>query len=133
MNDIHTRSAELAVRPRVSNVALAKNGAVDTAAEASEKTVRVSGSDVPDVPDPVAAVGSERVHQAVARLNDYVQSLHRDIRFSVDDDSGRAVVRVVDRDTQEVIRQIPSELALRLARNLNQHGRDGEGLLRVKA
>jgi uncharacterized FlaG/YvyC family protein len=39
--------------------------------------------------------------------------------FSVDSELGRPVVRVVDSTTHEVIRQIPNEVALRLARNLN--------------
>jgi flagellar protein FlaG len=58
------------------------------------------------------------VEQAVARLNDYVQSLQRDIQFSVDAESRQPVVRVVERGSQELIRQIPSETALRLARSL---------------
>ena len=66
-----------------------------------------------------ARQSSERsVEQAVEQLNDYVQSLQRDLKFSVDRDLGRAVVHVVDRNTDEVIRQIPNETALRLARNL---------------
>ncbi len=63
-------------------------------------------------------VRTQRVEQAVERLNDYVQSLQRDLRFSLDDDLGRTVVSVVDRSTDEVIRQIPNETALQLARNL---------------
>ncbi len=59
-----------------------------------------------------------RMENAVAKLNDYVQSLQRDLRFSIDDASGRAVVSVIDRNSEEVIRQIPDETALRLARNL---------------
>ena len=66
-----------------------------------------------------ASKAADRVEQAVAKLNDYVQSLQRDLRFSVDDELGRAVVTVIDRQSQEVIRQIPNETALRLARNLN--------------
>ena len=66
-----------------------------------------------------AAKNAAKVEQAVAKLNDYVQSLQRDLRFSVDDELGRAVVTVIDRQSQEVIRQIPNETALRLARNLN--------------
>ncbi len=60
----------------------------------------------------------KRVERAVAQLNDYVQSFQRDLRFTVDEDLGRAIVHVVDKNTQEVIRQIPNETALRLARNL---------------
>ena len=62
---------------------------------------------------------AERVDQAVAKLNDYVQSIQRDLSFSVDRESGRAIVRVIDRATQKTIRQIPNDVALRLTRNLS--------------
>ena len=61
---------------------------------------------------------SARVEQAVEQLNEYVQSLQRDLQFSLDEELGRAVIRVIDSSTQEVIRQIPNETALQLARNL---------------
>jgi flagellar protein FlaG len=38
--------------------------------------------------------------------------------FRVDEDSGRVVVSVVDRRDGTVLRQMPSEEALRIARNL---------------
>lgn len=69
----------------------------------------------------MSAQKAERVQKAVARLNDYIQSTQRDLRFSVDEELGRAVVTVVDRRSQEVIRQIPNETALSLARNLNDY------------
>ncbi len=59
-----------------------------------------------------------RVEQAVEQLNEYRQSLQRDLRFTLDEELGRTIVRVIDRSTQEVIRQIPSETAVQLARNL---------------
>lgn len=62
----------------------------------------------------------ENLDSAVSQLNDFVQSVQRNLEFEVDDDSGRTVVRVVDQQTDEVIRQIPDELALRLAENLQQ-------------
>ena len=60
----------------------------------------------------------QRVAHAVAKLNDYVQSFQRDLTFTLDEDLGRSIVRVVDSSTQEVIRQIPNEVTLHLARNL---------------
>ena len=60
-----------------------------------------------------------RVEKAIEQLNEYAQSFQRDLTFSMDEDLDRTIVRVVDRTTQEVIRQIPNETALRLARNLN--------------
>lgn len=58
--------------------------------------------------------------EAITRLNEYVQSVQRDLQFNLDETSGKTVIKVLDRNTQEVIRQIPDELVLKLARNLHQ-------------
>lgn len=64
-------------------------------------------------------VDSERVESAVSKISDFVQNFQRDLQFSIDKDSDRMVVKVVDSKTQEVIRQIPSEETLRIAQNLD--------------
>lgn len=64
------------------------------------------------------AFTSEEVEAAVAKLNDYVQSTERRLDFQVDEDSGRSVIKVFDKETEELVRQIPSEQALELARRL---------------
>ena len=56
------------------------------------------------------------VDYAVNKLNEYIQHSRRDLHFSVDNDSGRVVVKVIDSETREVIRQIPSEEVVALAR-----------------
>ncbi len=68
-----------------------------------------------------ASEQSEQVRDlkgAVADINDYVQQVKRDLQFSIDDDSGRTVIRVTDRASGELIRQIPEDIFLQLARNL---------------
>ena len=55
----------------------------------------------------------------MAKLNDYVQSVQRDLEFSLDDSTGISVITVRDRQSSEVIRQIPSEVTLQLAQKLN--------------
>ncbi|WP_197469138.1 flagellar protein FlaG, partial [Oleiphilus sp. HI0125] len=62
----------------------------------------------------------EQVEQAVANLNEYVQSVQRDLQFRLDDTSGKTVITVYDRSTEEVVRQIPDDVAIRLARDLQQ-------------
>jgi len=62
----------------------------------------------------------EQLTSAVSKLNDYVQNVQRDLQFEVDSELGQTIVRVVDQKTQQVIRQIPDELALRLAEKLQQ-------------
>ncbi len=63
-----------------------------------------------------------QVESAVSQISEFVQNLQRDLQFSVDEDSGRIVIKVIDSQTDEVIRQIPPEDALRLARDLGSAG-----------
>ena len=59
-----------------------------------------------------------QVQEAVAKLNDFIQSVQRNLEFNLDEDAGRVVVKVIDRQTKEVVRQIPDEVVLKLARDL---------------
>jgi len=43
-----------------------------------------------------------------------------DLRFSMDEDSGKLIVRVVDTATKEVIRQIPSEESLAISQSIEK-------------
>lgn len=71
---------------------------------------------------PPQATSSE-VKEAVIRLNSYVQNLRRDLQFRVDENSDRVIVTVVDSESGEVIRQIPSEEVMAVAHSLQQtHG-----------
>ena len=51
------------------------------------------------------------------------------LTFSVDKDSGRTVIKVVDPATHEVLRQIPAEEILRMDKNLDQMIERLKGLL----
>lgn len=73
----------------------------------------------------------ESLQQAVTQLNDYVQSIQRDLQFEIDDETGDTIVRVLDKETQEVVRQIPDEVAVRLAQNL-QEQEEPISLLNIK-
>ncbi len=61
----------------------------------------------------------EATKEAIERLQSYADRLNRDLEFSIDDSSGRTIVTVRDGSTDEVIRQIPSEEALRLANEID--------------
>lgn len=61
----------------------------------------------------------EAIEEVASKLQEFVNLIDKKLQFSVDEDSGRQVVRVTDRLSGDVIRQIPSEDVLRLARNLS--------------
>ena len=60
---------------------------------------------------PAQTVKSPDLEAIAAKLNVATQSIGRDLRFKVDMDSGRSVIQVLDRETGEIIREIPPEKA----------------------
>jgi len=56
----------------------------------------------------------------VAQINEQVQNVQRDLLFTIDEDSGKDVVTILDSKSKEVIKQIPSEEMLELARTLSE-------------
>lgn len=74
-------------------------------------------------------VSNEDLQQAVTQLNDRMQLVQRDLMFSVDDSSGQTIVRVVNTETDEVVRQMPTEEALRISRNIQDQIGDVPGLI----
>lgn len=60
----------------------------------------------------------KKLASAVAQLNDTLQKDGRNLQFNIDKETGVTVVQIRDQTTNEVIRQIPSEETLKLAKNL---------------
>jgi flagellar protein FlaG len=58
------------------------------------------------------------LERATQELAEFAKQSNRDLMFSVDETSGKTVVTVMDGETSEVIRQIPSEEVLRIAQAL---------------
>ena len=59
--------------------------------------------------------GVAEIREAISEINEFVQSVQRDLSFNMDESSGRTVIRVIDRDSGDLIRQIPSEEVLAIA------------------
>ncbi|MCP3870263.1 MAG: flagellar protein FlaG [Gammaproteobacteria bacterium] len=60
---------------------------------------------------------------AVDNMNDFIHRVQRNLSFSVDEDTGHKVVRVIDAETDKVVRQMPSDEFLKLSRSLDSlHG-----------
>ncbi|MFT6907766.1 MAG: flagellar protein FlaG [Oleiphilaceae bacterium] len=62
----------------------------------------------------------EDVKNAVTKLNDFIQTVQRNLQFNLDDASGKTIITVVDKQTSEVVRQIPDDVAIKLAQDLQQ-------------
>ncbi|AEV61579.1 FlaG [Pseudomonas ogarae] len=75
---------------------------------------------VPVKDEPKDAVAEqEKLKRAVQEIETFVQSVKRNLEFSIDEPSGKVVVKVIASGSGEVIRQIPNEEVLKLANSLN--------------
>ena len=66
---------------------------------------------------------AEELKSAVAAINKAMQQSNQALEFSVDTDTHRTVVKMVDTSTGELIRQFPSEETLAISRGIDQFQR----------
>jgi flagellar protein FlaG len=70
---------------------------------------------------PAAAEPSRsELESAVKTLNKFTEMAAQDVQFSIDDESGKTVVKVIDVETQTVLRQFPNAEALSISRSLDK-------------
>lgn len=96
-----------------SQVPAARSTAGSVPAAVTRQNLPGNGQNVP-------ASAAADIQSAVSRISDYVQSLNRDLKFRVDHDTNQVVVTVMDSQSGEVIRQIPSEEVIAVARSIDQ-------------
>ena len=68
-------------------------------------------------PTKVDAVDLKR---SVDAINKFIKPVASNIEFSIDQDSGRTLIKIVDTETNTVIRQTPSKEVLAIARELDK-------------
>lgn len=100
--------AQVPLKASASDVELKR----DTAVPAIEQTVEQDATENEQNPSKLTQVATE--------LSDMMSMMRKGLEFKVDENSGQAVVTVLDKDTGDVIRQMPSEEALALAEKLSE-------------
>lgn len=69
-------------------------------------------------PEGIAALG-----RAIEAVNEMLDPMARGLQFSIDESTGKTVVKLVDKETNEVLREMPSREMLAIARALDRvHG-----------
>ncbi|MDR3323137.1 MAG: flagellar protein FlaG [Zoogloeaceae bacterium] len=90
-----------------------------TPGRVAEGTPVVTGRENANDPQNESAF-QQNLQKSVQELNEFIKPYATSLQFSIDDDLGRVVIKITDQDTQEVIKQIPSEEALELAKALGK-------------
>lgn len=115
--------------PTTSNLALQGNTASTTARASTRPEPQPRPASEPVAAEQEQTVSAseaaESVRRAVEQANDALRQNAVGVEFSLDQGSGRVIVRVVDSETKETLRQIPSEQMLAISRAID----DLRGLL----
>ncbi|MFO7784309.1 MAG: flagellar protein FlaG [Thermodesulfobacteriota bacterium] len=64
--------------------------------------------------------GRAKIERIAEAMDNYVKSVQRDLNIRVDHESGKVMVKVLSRETGEVIREIPPEELLKLAARMEE-------------
>lgn len=72
------------------------------------------------IQQPNAAPSQSQVDQALHSINKALQTLAPNLEFTQDEDSKRTIVKVVDQQTKEVIRQMPSVEAVEISKAMDK-------------
>ena len=102
------QSTGLPLTPRLDErpAAVAESGAV------AGRPVRPDAATTPPSKEDVSA--------AVDKLNEAMVNSSQSLKFEIDDDTKQIVVKIIDQGTQEVVRQMPTEEALQMAKSIDK-------------
>jgi flagellar protein FlaG len=95
--------------------------AAATAAAATATGTTAAAGTEPAMPagtSPDSGGPTDELKDAVSKLNASVPA--QSLEFSIDEDSKRTVVKVIDTATKEVVRQMPTEEALEISKALDK-------------
>lgn len=97
-------------------IQLVSTSAIAGAAGPAQKATRQAQAALPAS----STTNPEQLQQAVREIKRAVEPVANNLSFSIDKESGKTVIRVVDSKTQELIRQIPSEEVMTISRALDR-------------
>ncbi len=104
------------VTPAVADPSAARAGVASN--EAVNRSAAVQGSTSLSATSP--AEKQELVEAAVKAVKDFIQPMAGNLEFQVDDETGETIIKIVDSSSGELIRQIPSEEMLEIAKALDR-------------
>ena len=97
-----------------------KTAAVEGKARIGESAVTATTTAETGKDGATRPVDRQQLTEIVGELNDFAQSVQRQLEFSIDQDNGEVVVRVVDARTKDVVREIPPEEIREMQKRLGE-------------
>lgn len=112
----NTELSGLTAKAGLDLAAAARPGSVEKAVPAPV----VQAPSAPKIDAPTPKEMAQQIKEAMQQLNDAMKASGQNLAFSKDGASGRTVIRVTNTETGELIRQIPNETLLKVARSIEE-------------
>ena len=116
MNNVSNQSSSVGQNSLTAQQLSQSQPVVDAEVVKKVATVEIKPSNV----QKESVMSQEAVAKAAAQIQNFVQEMGRNLSFTIDETTGYNVVRVINPETNEVIRQLPSEELLKIARSMEQ-------------
>ena len=104
--------------PSFPSVSIKASG--DAVPVAAGRSTAPAGAPSAGSSEAVGGPDAERVDAAITAAHQFLRPIASSLRFVRDDSSGRILIRLVDNETQKVLRQIPSEEMLAINKALDR-------------
>lgn len=126
--NIPSISASIQAESVVSSALAPRNQPVEKRSPGEQAPAGASGAvasgslrpEAPAAAEEAKTTPLEQVRQAMEDVRNAIAPVAQDLLFSIDEDTGKTIVKVVDASTDEVIRQIPSEEIISIAKALDK-------------
>lgn len=96
-----------------------------TAAAAQTSKPLVPSAENQALPAPSQTLSNEEVERTVDEIRRHIAPVDQNLLFTIDKETGKTIVRLIDSSTKEILRQIPSEELVAIARALGKSSQSG--------
>ena len=103
----------------VSGLGARQSGALTTQAARGAAATETATPQPQQATSAQKAENEQTLSAAISSVEEYIKPFNNRLEFNVDKDVGRVVIKVVDKETEEVILQVPSEEMLAIAKALD--------------
>ncbi|MCF7740818.1 MAG: flagellar protein FlaG [Candidatus Marinimicrobia bacterium] len=123
MKEIESIEINLSIQNHIDNFEMSQNSKTKSAEKSSsaENTkLETTGPEKSESQGKEKEIAIDDMANLMDKVQKYVESFNTRLSFSVDKESQRPIIYVIDKETNEVIRQIPPKKMLKLIKNLEE-------------
>lgn len=123
MKEIESIEINLSIQNHIDNFEMSQNSKTKSAGNSSSAEnikMETTGSEKSESQDKEKEIALDDMANLMDKVQKYVESFNTRLSFSVDKESQRPIIYVIDKETNEVIRQIPPKKMLKLIKNLEE-------------